>query len=246
MIDVIRSEWIKIRSVRSTMWTLVTTVVLMLGIAALISASAASMAEGPIPGEQAVTTSLSGAMIAALAMAALGVLVISGEYRTGSIRVSLMAVPRRMSLLIGKIVVFTAVSLAVCLVASAGAIAIGLAITRPPSIELAVMARAALGCALYLTACGLFGLALGTLIRHTPGAIVSAVALIMVIPPITTQLPGVWGATVSDYFTTNAGLLVVSGQDNGSLGPWSGLTVYLTWIAATMLTGALLMRHRDA
>ncbi|MGI5268495.1 ABC transporter permease [Nonomuraea sp. CA-218870] len=246
MIDVIRSEWIKMRSVRSTVWTLATTAVLMLGFSALISASNKSVAEGPIPGDQAVTTSLSGGMIAALAMAALGVLMISSEYRTEAIRVSLMAVPRRLTLLSAKIIVFTAVSLAVCLVASAGAIAVGVAIMQPPSVEAADVARSALGSALYLTACGLFGLGLGTLIRHTAGAIVSAIGLIMVLPPMMTQLPGAWGTTVADYFTTNAGLLIVSNQDNGSLGPWSGFAVYLAWVTAAMLAGAVLMRRRDA
>jgi hypothetical protein len=108
------------------------------------------------------------------------------------------------------------------------------------------VARSALGSSLYLTACGLFGLGLGTLIRHTPGAIVSAIALILVLPPLTTQLPGEWGRTVSEHFTTNAGALIVSGQSTGSLGPWSGFAVYLVWVAAAMLAGAVLMRRRDA
>ena len=82
--------------------------------------------------------------------------------------------------------------------------------------------------------------------RHTPGAIVSAIALIMVLPTLVTRLPGDWSRTVADYFTTNAGLLVVSGQTNGSLGPWSGFAVYLAWVAVAMLTGAVLMRRRDA
>ncbi|GAA4514860.1 MULTISPECIES: ABC transporter permease [Nonomuraea] len=246
MTDVLRSEWTKIRSVRSTLWTLATTVVLMLGVSALLSASVRSTADGPVPGEQAMIVSLQGASLAALAMATLGVLVISGEYRTGAIRTSLMAVPRRMSLLTGKIVVFTAVSLVVCLLASAGAIGVGLAIFQPASVEAGEMARSALGSSLYLTACGLFGLGLGTLIRHTPGAIVSAIALILVLPPLTTQLPGEWGRTVSEHFTTNAGALIVSGQSTGSLGPWSGFAVYLVWVAAAMLAGAVLMRRRDA
>ncbi|MDA0633197.1 ABC transporter permease [Nonomuraea sp. MCN248] len=246
MIDVIRSEWIKMRSVRSTVWTLVGTVVLMLGFAALAGASNRSMAEGPVPGDAAVGGSLSGGLIAALTMAALGVLMISSEYRTEAIRVSLMAVPRRLTLLSAKIIVFTAVSLVVCLVASAGAIAVGLAIMQPPSVEAADVARSALGSALYLTACGLFGLGLGTLIRHTAGAIVSAIALMLVLPPLTTQLPGAWGATVSDYFTTNAGQLIVSNHANQSLGPWSGFAVYLAWVAVAMLAGAVLMRRRDA
>ncbi|MEU7862884.1 ABC transporter permease subunit [Nonomuraea sp. NPDC049141] len=246
MMDILRSEWTKIRSVRSTVWTLAVTAGLMLGLSALIGIAAKSTADGPVPGDQAITMSLTGSMIAALSMATLGVLVISSEYRTGGIRTSLMAVPKRMRLLTGKIVVFVAISLVVCVVASAGAIGVGVAIFQPPSIELGEVVRSALGSGLYLTACGLFGLGLGTLVRHTPGAIVSAIALIMVLPIFANQLPGDWGKTVAEYFTTNAGLLVVSGQSNGSLGPWSGFAVYLVWVAVAVLAGAVLMRRRDA
>ncbi|MFI7445873.1 ABC transporter permease subunit [Nonomuraea sp. NPDC049714] len=246
MIDILRSEWTKIRSVRSTMWTLAVTGGLMLGFSALISASAKSMATGPIPGAEAIVLALTGTMIAALSMATLGVLVISSEYRTGGIRTSLMAVPKRLSLLTGKIVLFGAVSMVVCTVAAAGAIGVGVAIIQPPSIDLLEVVRFALGAGLYLTACGLFGLGLGTLIRHTPGAIVSAIALMLVLPTLSTQLPGAWGRTVSEYFTTNAGLLLVSGQSSGSLGPWSGFAVYLAWVAVAMVSGAVLMQRRDA
>lgn len=246
MTDIFRSEWTKIRSVRSTVWTLVVTAVLMTGLSALISASARNMADGPVPGDQAIMMSLAGTMLASLSMATLGVLVISSEYSTGGIRTSLMAVPRRVRLLTAKIVVFVAISLVVCAVASAGAVGVGLAISRPPSIETGEVVRSALGAALYLTACGLFGLGLGTLIRHTPGAIVSAIALILVLPTVANQLPGGWGRTVAEYFTTNAGSLVVSGRDSGSLGPWSGFAVYLVWVAVPVIAGAVLMRRRDA
>lgn len=246
MIDILRSEWTKIRSVRSTVWTLAVTAVLMLGFSVLTNAAAKGAADGPVPGWQAIIMGLTGTMLASLSMATLGVLVISSEYRTGGIRTSIMAVPRRMSLLTGKIVLFVAVSLVVCTVASAAAIGVGVAISQPPSIEMGEVARSSLGSGLYLTACGLFGLGLGTLIRHTPGAIVSAIALILVLPTMANQLPGEWGASVAAYFTTNAGLLVVSGQGNGSLGPWSGFAVYLAWVAAAVLAGAVLMQRRDA
>ncbi|GAA3576201.1 ABC transporter permease subunit [Nonomuraea rosea] len=246
MIDIFRSEWTKIRSVRSTVWTLAVTAALMLGFAALIGSAAKGSAEGPIEGLQAIGMSLTGTMIASVSMATLGVLVISSEYRTGGIRTSLMAVPRRIRLLTGKIVVFLAISLVVCTVASAGAIGVGLAIIQPASVAPADVAGSALGSGLYLTACGLFGLGLGTLVRHTPGAIVSAIALILVLPALVNQLPGAWGRTVAEYFTTNAGLLIVSGQSSGSLGPWSGFAVYLAWVAVAVLAGAVLLKRRDA
>lgn len=247
MMDILRSEWTKIRSVRSTVWTLAVTALLLLGLGGLISAAAKASADGgPVPGDQAVMTSLAGIMFASLSIATLGVLVISSEYRTGGIRTSLMAVPRRMSLLAGKIVVFTVTALVVCTVAAAASVALGLAIQQPASVETGAVVQSVLGAGLYLTACGLFGLGLGTLIRHTPGALVSAIALMLVLPQLTSALPGQWGKTVSDHFTTNAGLEVVLDQDRNALGPWSGFGVYLVWVAVAVVAGAVLMRRRDA
>ncbi|MFF4620417.1 ABC transporter permease subunit [Nonomuraea jabiensis] len=246
MIDILRSEWTKIRSVRSTVWTLAVTALLMLGMGALISVAAKNSADGPIDAPQAIMMGLVGTMFASLSMATLGVLVISSEYRTGGIRTSLMAVPKRMSLLTGKIVVFTAVSLVVSTVASGASVLVSLTVTRPPALETGDVVQAVLGGGLYLTACGLFGLGLGTLIRHTPGAIVSAIALMLVLPQVTTMLPGQWGKTVSDYFTTNAGSQIVMPRGDSSLGPWNGFGVYLVWVVIAMIAGAVLMRKRDA
>ncbi|MEW1843836.1 ABC transporter permease subunit [Nonomuraea angiospora] len=246
MIDILRSEWTKIRSVRSTVWTLAVTALLMLGMATLISVAAKNSADGPIDAPQAIMMGLVGTMFASLSMATLGVLVISSEYRTGGIRTSLMAVPKRMSLLIGKIVVFTAVSLVVTTVASAASLLVSLMVTQPPSLETGEVTQAVLGGGLYLTACGLFGLGLGTLVRHTPGAIVSAIALMLVLPQVTTMLPGQWGKTVSDYFTTNAGSQIVMPRGGSSLGPWNGFGVYLAWVVIAMIAGAVLMQKRDA
>ncbi|QYC38015.1 ABC-2 family transporter protein [Nonomuraea coxensis DSM 45129] len=247
MIDIIRSEWTKIRSVRSTVWTLAATAVMMIGFSALLSASVAHSADGPVDVPHALALGLAGTMFGSLSIAALGVLVISGEYRTGGIRTSLMAVPRRLHLLAGKAVVFTVTAIVVCTLAAAGALAVGLAITRPAGLTAGDVVRAAGGAGLYLTACGLFGLALGTLVRHSAGALVAAIALILVLPAVVTQLPGAWGRAVAEHFTTNAGQLIMAGGGGGgSLSPWGGFGVYLAWIAVTAVAGCVLMRRRDA
>ncbi|RVX46547.1 ABC-2 family transporter [Nonomuraea polychroma] len=246
MIDILRSEWTKIRSVRSTMWTLAVTALLMVGLGALVTAAAKSDYNQPFPAFEAISYSTIGSMFASISMATLGVLVISSEYRTGGIRTSLMAVPRRMKLLTGKIVVFTVTSLIVCTIASAVTLLVGLAITQPPSVGTGMVVQAVVGGGLYLTACGLFGLALGAIVRHTPGAIVSAIVLMMVLPQVVGVLPEQWGKTVQDYFTTNAGAQVVIAQGDSSLGPWSGFGVYLVWIAVAMVLGGVLMQRRDA
>ncbi|MFC4112711.1 ABC transporter permease subunit [Nonomuraea zeae] len=246
MTHILRSEWTKIRSVRSTVWTLAVTALLMLGLAILISVAAKSSADGPIPAAQAVALGTAGTMFAQLSIATLGVLVISSEYRTGGIRTSLMAVPKRMRLLTGKVVVFTVTSFAVSTLAAAASIAAALLVIQPAALDLADVVRTVFGTGLYLTACGLFGLALGTAVRHTPGAIVAAIALMLVLPQLASVLPGQWGKTVNDYFTTNAGMLVVNPQSDSALGPWSGFGVYLAWVAVAMLAGAVLMKRRDA
>ncbi|MEV0830696.1 ABC transporter permease subunit [Nonomuraea rubra] len=246
MIDILRSEWTKIRSVRSTVWTLAATVGLMVGLSALLSFSVKNVADGPVPGLQAIAASLQGIMFAQVAIATLGVLVISSEYRTGGIRTSLMSVPRRMRLLTGKLVVFGATSLVVSALASAAALGVGVAFTQPPALELGEVVRALVGASLYLTACGLFGLGLGTLVRHTPGAIVAAIALMLVLPQVVNQLPGQWGRLVAEHFTTNAGLLLVVGEGSDSLSPWGGFGVYLAWVAVATIAGAVLMQRRDA
>ncbi|MFI7105191.1 ABC transporter permease [Nonomuraea sp. NPDC050227] len=247
MTDILRSEWTKIRSVRSTVWTLAVTAVLLIGLGGLLSVASRATADGqPITGDQAVMTSLTGIMFAALSMATLGVLVISSEYRTGGIRTSLLAVPRRLKLLTGKIVVFTVTALVVSTVAAAAAVAVGVAILRPDSVDVGTAAQSVFGAGLYLTACGLFGLGLGTVIRHTPGAIVSAIALMMVLPQLTNALPGAWGKAVADHFTTNAGMEIVLDQPGNPLGPWSGLGVYALWVAVAVVAGAVLLQRRDA
>ncbi|WP_219463736.1 ABC transporter permease [Nonomuraea rhizosphaerae] len=246
MMNVIRSEWTKIRSVRSTVWTLATTVLLMLGLGILISIATVTNAKGPIAPVSAAGNALSGIQFATVALAALGVIVISSEYRTGAIRVSLMAVPERLKLLTAKIVVFTALTLVVSLVTVTVTVTVGQLIMKVTPFSGDGVPMMVVGAALFLTACGLFGLALGTLIRHTPGAIVSAIALMLIVPGLMSALPGVWGETISDYVTTNAGMQIFVQRENISLGPWAGYGVYLAWVAVVMIAGAVLLRRRDA
>lgn len=246
MIDIIRSEWTKIRSVRSTMWTLAVTALLMVGFSALLTTATARSGQ-TLSAAETIAMSLAGVMFAPMAIATFGVLVISSEYRTGAIRTSFMAVPKRLRLLTGKIIVFTALSLLVSTASALVAFVVGgQLILGTASLADPGALRAVLGAGLYLTAGGLFGLALGALIRHTPGALVTTMALILVLPQFTSMLPGTWGRTVNDHFTTNAGMEVVIPGRNESLGPWSGYGVYLAWVAVTLVTAAVLMRRRDA
>lgn len=251
MTEILRSEWTKMRSVRSTMWTLVSAGGMLFVLGGLTTFFMGRDPRNAVPGFDGTGAALIGFSLAAIAMATLGVLVISSEYRTGMIRTSLQAVPQRMSLLAGKVVVFTGVSLAFTTVACFATFFVGQAFLHNQGMDASLtdpgVLRAVAGTALYLTASGLFGLALGALIRHTPGAIVTVISLIMVLPQLTGILPGEWGHTISRYFTSNAGSQITSLSNSpAALGPWQGFTVYLTWIAITMLTAAALFHHRDA
>jgi ABC-type transport system involved in multi-copper enzyme maturation permease subunit len=253
-VNLLRSEWTKLRSLRSTVWTLLATVVIMIGFGVLLGVVAVNSGEvaAEIGGNAAVAAELpmAGVLFAQLSMAVLGVLVISGEYRTGMIRTTFAAVPRRARLLSAKAAVFTAVALVTGLVASFGAFLAGQAVMAGEGLDASLgdpgVLRMVVGVALYLTVCGLLGLALGTLLRHAAGAIVTVVALLFVVPPLLRLLPGRWGDAVADHFLTNAGerILVVA-PEAGELSPWAGFGVYCLWAAVLVAAALLLLRRRD-
>ncbi|WP_084955989.1 ABC transporter permease subunit [Thermoactinospora rubra] len=245
MIDIFRSEWTKLRSVRSTVWTLAVTGVILVGIAVLRSITVVN--QGAPGGLNGLDVALAGMPFALLVLASTGVLVISGEYRTGMIHTSLQAVPQRLRLLSGKAVVFTAVSLAYTLLIAFAAFFLTQVLLRDTPVAVSLgdpgVLRALVGAALLLTASGLFGLALGALIRHTAGAVVAVIAMTMVAPQLSTLLPG----RASDFVTLNAGRRVMDlVHTPGTLGPWQGYAVYLGWIAVTMAVAAVLLQRRDA
>ncbi|MFI6293788.1 ABC transporter permease [Nonomuraea sp. NPDC050790] len=253
MIDVMRSEWTKMRSLRSTVWTAIVAFLIMVAFGGLVSWAVVSSASADATGSpgQAVMIGLVALPFAAIAMATLGVLVISGEYRTGMIRTSLQAVPQRLTFLYGKAVVFTVAALVVGLVTAYTAFFVSQVILATGDFAASVtdpgVLRAVTGAGLYLAASGLFGLALGTLIRHTPGAIVAVITLNLVLPQLTTVLPGAWGEAVNNHFTSNAGLQLTMVEPRpGGLAPWTGFAVYLLWIAVAMLAGTTLLHRRDA
>ncbi|RBQ21697.1 ABC transporter permease [Spongiactinospora rosea] len=247
MIDALRSEWTKLRSVRSTTWSMLTVVLMMVGFSILMSKVAlATLDERPLGDPAAL--SMAGVQLASIVVAALGVLAISAEYRTGMIRTSLLAVPRRGRMLAAKVIVFALAVGGAMLVTSlvsffAGQLVLGehgVALTEGDSLRIVA------GAALYVTASGLFGLGLGTIIRHTAGGIVAIVVLLLVLPQLATMLPGETGAQVVKYITSTAGARIMSPQVDGLLPPWTGFGVYCLWVAVAMVLALVLLRRRDA
>jgi ABC-2 type transport system permease protein len=162
-----------------------------------------------------------------LAIAVLGVLIISSEFSTGAIKTTLTAVPQRLKVLLGKALVLLAVSLVVGTVTSLAAFFLGQLFWRRVDLATSLsdgdVLRAVFGGGLYVAACGLFGYAFGVLLRHTAAAITAVAALLLVIPPLTILLPGQWGESVEKNFTSNAGQTVTTVTPAPNLlDPWVG------------------------
>jgi ABC-2 type transport system permease protein len=253
------SEWTKIRSVRSTVWTLLLFVVISLGLGALFTWLTVANWNGPraAPRDARVVLDPVGFILGAglglgqLTLCVLGVLVISTEYSTGVIRASLLAVPRRLKMLTAKSVVFAALLFVVAEIVVFGSFFLGAAILHshvPVSLSDHNVTRAVVGSGLYLTVLGLFSLAIGAIIRHTAGAITTAIGVVFVLPILSGLLPGSWGAHINGYLPEQAGVLI--GQSHAASGDvlsaWEGFGVFCLWTAVLLAIAAYLLQRRDA
>jgi ABC-type transport system involved in multi-copper enzyme maturation permease subunit len=246
-------EWIKLRSLRSTLYTLAITVALVIGLGLLFSSLVGS---GDGPGEDdfsdPTSISLGGVMLAALAVAVLGVLTSAGEYATGSIRATLAAVPSRVPVLWGKVIVFAVVSFVLMFVAVLGAFLAGQSVLSSRGLDTAALSdpgvfRALVGAAVYLTGAGLIGLAVGVLLRNTAGAITLVVGTLFVVPGLIQLLPSSWNDAIGPYLPSNAANAVMTVQTAGdSLSPGSGLAVFAGYVVVLLAGAAVMLKRRDA
>jgi ABC-2 type transport system permease protein len=210
----LHSEWTKFRSLRSTWLTVLTTAVLGIGISALATRAQGLDFFGATAEDQAkfdpTAISLTSIILAQLAIGVLGVLVVTSEYATGMIQPSVTAVPRRGRLLAAKALVFTGVGLAVGELIGFTSFFIGQSILSDLGAPHAALddpgvLRAVIGCGLYLAVLGLLGLALGTLVRSTAGAISLLITLTLLIRMIALALPAPLRDWISKYWPTTAG-----------------------------------------
>ncbi|HVA61587.1 MAG TPA: hypothetical protein VNG13_13785 [Mycobacteriales bacterium] len=253
---VLRSELTKLRTVRSTYWSLVAAVFVTVVVGSLISFATVSHWDEVAFGFDAARRSLSGVLLAQLAFGVLGVLVITAEFSTGMIRSTFAAVPQRTAVLVAKAIVFAAVSFVVAALAVFPAFFIGQAIfhTKQAGVTLGDpgVFRAVIGGVLYLTVLGLFALGLGTMIRHTAGAIAALFGMLLVLPGVAAALPSPWDVDVSKFLPSDAGMAMFAthprthGFGADGLAPWTGFAVFCGWAALTLLLGAYLLNRRDA
>ena len=253
MIGVVRSEWTKFRSLRSTAWTVVLAFLLAIGFGVLITSGLAHQwvdgtAEDRAGWDPVYASMLGCFTLAQLAVAALGVVSVTAEYATGGIRTSLAAVPRRSRFLAAKVVVvagasFVVAELMVLVAYLVGQPTIG-GIGAPRStMDGDGVLGALFGGALWLTAIALLGVALGVLLRGTAGAFAVVVGATLIAPLVSGVLP----AWFAKWWPTMAGAQIFrTVHDPGALTGWQGLAVLWATVAALLLAAYAVFRRRDA
>ncbi len=251
MARVVVSEWLKLRSLRSTWLTFGATLLTLVGLGLLICGlTAAHWADMP-PASRAhfdpVEASFGGVFFAQLALGVLGVLVVTGEYSTGTIRASLTAVPRRLPVLWAKAGVFAVVTFGLTGAGAFAAFLGGQALlgahgttVGPPQV------LRVFGVALYLTVVGLLGIGLGALLRSTAGGIAVLFGVLLVVPISAGFLPSDWQRTLAPYLPSNAGAALYKLHAHpGMLAPWTGFALFAGYALAVIALAAVLLRRRD-
>lgn len=252
------AEWTKLRSVRSTMWSLLLLVVLTLGFAALFTWLTVSQWSRATASQQRQTladpvgTILgSGFQLSQLAVCVLGVLVMASEYSTGMIRSSLLAVPKRTPMLVAKCIVFGVLVFIVAEAVAFPSFFLGAAILHskaPVALSDPGVFRAVIGAGLYLAVLALFALAIGALVRHVAGAITGIIGFVLVLAPLAQLLPGSAGKHIHAYLPSEAGHLIAQAHQgrNDLLTPWQGFAVFCLWTAVLLAVAVYLLNRRDA
>ncbi len=253
------AEWTKIRSVQSTVWSLVAFVVVAIGFSALIALVISNTWNSPgnhpnhakLLSDPTAVIFGAGLGLGQLAICVLGVIVISSEYTSGAIRSSLLAVPHRIPWLAAKGAVFAALVFVVSAITIFVTFFLTTAILRSHvSISLSQpgVTKAVIGGILYLTVLGLFAMSIGGLIRHTAGGIAIVIALVIVVPPLVSLIPGTIANHVHGYLPTVAGELVAqtSQQSGDVLSGWQGFGVFCAWTVVLLAICGWLLVRRDA
>ncbi|MFG2353671.1 ABC transporter permease [Streptomyces sp. NPDC048521] len=253
-VQVIRSEWTKIRSVASTLWTLSLAVVVTVALGTLISALSRSQYD-TMPVRERLSfdptvISFAGMTLGQLAMIVFGVLVVSNEYSTGMIRVSLAAVPRRGTFLFGKIAVATALALVVGLVTSFAAFFLGQAMlgAHRAGIGDPGVLRAVFGGGLYMALIAMFSMGVAAMLRSP----MLSLGILMPFFFLISNILGNVDATkkVGRFLPDQAGSRIMQVvpivDDDTPYGPWGGLGIMVLWVIAALGGGYLLLKRRDA
>lgn len=252
----VRSEWTKLWSVRSTTWTLLATAVVTLALSVLGTSQASSSWSTAAAATRRIfdptSQSLQGVIYSQLVIGVLGVLVVSSEYATGTIRVTLAAAPSRTKVLAAKVVVFVVVAAVVGEALSFAGFFLGQGLLHAPAPHASIgqpeVLRAVAGSGLILAVLGVFALGLATIIRHTAGAITAYVIALLVLPLAIGALPMPTQNAVDEFLPAHIGFTMTSTQtvtDHPAFPPWGGLALLACYAAAALAVGLLSLRRRD-
>jgi ABC-2 type transport system permease protein len=254
--NVLRSEWTKLWTLRSTRWSLLASFIAMAGLGPLIAAVQMSRWSHLQLHDRltydSINTGVGGYHLAQLTIGVLGVLVITGEYTTGMIRSSMMAVPKRLPVLWAKLLVFAAVTFVLMLVASLISFFAVQAIVTQHHVQHGIgdagALRTVIGGALFLTALAVLCLGVGGILRNTAGGIATFVALLFVLPGISAILPSSVNDSISPYLPLNAGTTIASHSFDNShhLSVWGGFALFCGYAAVAVLGAAISLVRRDA
>jgi ABC-2 type transport system permease protein len=255
--EALDSEWAKIRTVRSTYWTLFAVVLVSIGVS--VALAAAYIATWDSLSQETRSTvdvsyTLVGVNFGVMVIGVLGVMVISSEYSTGMIRTSLTALPRRGMMLGAKLTVLAVLSLLIGLLVSF----VSYFATEPfysskgvhISLSDGHSLRAVLLAGVYIALVALIGFAFGALLRHTAGAISTTLGVMFVLPIITGFLPGNWGKSINKVMPSQAGAAMMatptSNNKGDYLSPLAGFLVLGGTVAVLCLIALALFKRRDA
>jgi ABC-2 type transport system permease protein len=252
--QVIRSEWTKVRSVASTVWTLSLALVVTVALGMLISALSRKEFDSTSPDPRfsfdPTVISFAGMSLGQLALIVFGVLVVSNEYSNGMIRTSLAAVPRRGTFLFGKITVATALALVVGMVTAFVAFFLGQAMLGPHRAQIGDpgVLRAVIGGGLYMTLIAMFSMGVAVMLRSP----MLSLGILMPFFFLISRVLGNVSATkkIGRFLPDQAGSAIMqvvqkSGDDT-PYGPWGGLGIMALWVVAVLVGGYVLLRKRDA
>jgi ABC-2 type transport system permease protein len=256
MSDALRAEWTKLRTLASTGWLLVGTVVLTIGASAAVAAATHVSGEN---GQDPTKLALIGVYLGQSVVVVLAVLTIAEEYGTGMMRVTLAALPRRLVLLGAKVANVVGLTFVAALIALVGCLVVGRFMLPADglnpahgyafvSITHAATLRAATGSVLYLILIALFSVGVATAVRDT-GASIGLVLGLLYLPPILAQVVAEpLRQHLLQIAPMSAGLAVQASTSlrDQPITPWAGLGVLAAWATVSLLVGGLLLRRRDA
>jgi len=256
-VGVLRSEAVKLRSVRSSTWTVVATCAAILVVGLITAAITGGVVADPGGEEEAVANAaasapLSGTLLAQLVIGVLGVMVITSEYATGLIRTTFTAVPARMPVLWAKALVVVGATLPAVLVTLFGTFLAGQALIGTGDVATASLGddgvlRAVLGSGAYLTGVALIGLAIGTVLRATAAGISVLFGLVFLLPGLGgLLLPASWRSDVLQYLPSEAGTAFSTvTPDPELLSSGAGAAVFAAWVLVPLAAAAVVLRRRS-